>query len=370
MNKPELDDFLNLLWNEESFLRAYLLRSKTPCEIINTITLKDIDLWDYLFNDDFAYNEKLIILAKIIDYYGYIENDFLRNEELELGNSTLREIFGLESVHKFVTDSPAILRDLSNMVDEENLNLAVLVSDIKFVNVELDGVKNSVKDVIILNSKYEINSMMLQRLVGFANPDLSSEFTKRNYSVIKKTGGDILEYILKNIIKYVSDVFLQLPENTCEPEDIIVEIMDLLKYDVDLSKKIIDKETIKFGSLCQIYYKQYNDSKIEANREAVIDYCLFRNKVFPSWENIDSYWENQGITKELLQFIDRNADELTNRENTLSIEVANELLNSEINNDVFRKFVHYFDMNSIEIDKEKLSEAKRKILANRNLTFS
>ena len=203
------------------------------------------------------------------------------------------------NIKKYFEDNPNILQRLSE-VSLEKMKSVIDVCDIMFAQLEVDGVSSELLDWIFDHGYYQITFEMLQIIFMHKSPNNVSRLSTQNFTVIRELGcSSLLEYIDEDFEKYVTSIVLGIDSNTEESLDTVLYIIEKLHIHVSLADEVIIKENVMLDSLSRCSFE--NLSKDE--QQHLWDRWISTNKLNPTWENVMLYWENFGITAELLELI-------------------------------------------------------------------
>ena len=116
-----------------------------------------------------------------------------------------------------------------------------------------------------------------------------------------------MDRVHDNLIFYVKEVMLQ-QERLADDEADVLALLDQLIEEVDLCRRLIDKETFRVSKLrdcCYVHLPNY-----EEDVRRIWDALLSTKKLAATWENIYAYWVQFHITQELRTFIEARGDSL------------------------------------------------------------
>jgi alanine-alpha-ketoisovalerate/valine-pyruvate aminotransferase len=166
-----------------------------------------------------------------------------------------------------------------------NIKLPDDYSILKDLNVKVSSLQALETNKELVNYLYEenlynINSENINYILQkFSSQPLSSEKDpeQANYTSIGISGSDFFKaYIDNNLVDYIKEVFLLLPDNSKESEDVITQLIKSKSLDEDLKKKVLSKQDHIFTDLDSV-------------PDELCKYVLKEGKVNISWENISYY---------------------------------------------------------------------------------
>ena len=185
---------------------------------------------------------------------------------------------------------------------------ALDVLSVQFHHLDIDGVSKVILDDIFTKNRYVLNVDMVQNVIAHVAPHLTNDFPEKSYTVIRKTGyAPLVERVHDNLISYTREVMLQ-QEHLADDEADVLALLDQLIEEVDLCRRLIDKETFRVSKLrdcCYVHLQNY-----EENVRRIWDTILSTKKLAATWENIYAYWSQFHITQELRIFIEACGDSL------------------------------------------------------------
>ena len=185
---------------------------------------------------------------------------------------------------------------------------ALDILSVQFHHLDIDGVSKVILDDIFTKNRYVLNVDMVQNAIAHVAPHLTNDFPEKRYTVIRKTGyAPLVERVHDNLIFYVKEVMLQ-QERLADDEADVLALLDQLIEEVDLCRRLIDKETFRVSKLrdcCYVHLQNY-----EEDVRRIWDTILSTKKLAATWENIYAYWSQFHITQELRIFIEACGDSL------------------------------------------------------------
>lgn len=189
-----------------------------------------------------------------------------------------------------------------DLFDENNMQICdrvghiILELGVRFddINTETSNIK--LLDFILANKLYSINSDLITKILKYKKIGPDTDILTRNYTVILESNFDpLISYVGDNIKVYIDRVYLQLPDNTDEPESTILKILSypVEKLDIERKHKIILKSKVSF-------------SRVNSIDISLWSFVVAQKKLICKWENIFKCFKNEGLTKELSELIEYN----------------------------------------------------------------
>ena len=199
-----------------------------------------------------------------------------------------------DSIKRFI-ESNSYLPNYGKSND--NFEKVIKELQIKYKNLNTDDIKKValIVDYIFKNELYELNQEMIEHYFEWFKlaPDTSikDKLLISNFTTIKEYSSEmtkeLLEYIYKDINQYIENVLLNLPNNTQESEQSLIELLNIDHLTDTLKLKIIEKEEIKIVNI---------DSVVKILWEHLIRH----NKVVSSWDNAFKYFNDSEADNNLL----------------------------------------------------------------------
>lgn len=329
----------------EEFFIAYFNKGRYVDDLIRHLSKK----WPDLASAAISSKHSAEIISYIIRFVDskYISNNM--NSDNILGDYLSEHGYLVLASDLQLPDKYDVLKKLS--VRFHNLSSLVNNSSvIEFCHNE------SLYEITIDNVNFVLKK--------FADPSIKSTINPEteNYTSIKKAGSDRLkEYIEKNILTYINNIFLTLPSNCDESEASIKTLINNNSIDDELKKSIISKQKLVFDTF-------------DGLPESIWSHAFLEEKVTISWNNISTYLKCDGCDINVL-------NELLGRErivkNLSSIDISKEVLSEEDSKLLSRFLINNNDINDSDYCKlitcipwvysnfpDSISETKYKHLVN------
>lgn len=253
-------------------------------------------------------------------------------------------------------------KDFVNVFDSEPKIQEVLKNlNVKFENLEIQGARNQLLDFIYENDLYKINKEMIALFIGKKSfAENKDNLTTANYTTIKTSGcTQLMNYVDSNLNEYISNVFLSIPENTLESEELVIELLCKEEDTVSLinRKRIVEKQNCIISTL----------SNIDEMEHSLIDLVVQKSKMAATWNNVICYYNlKEDIIDEILVSflnIEENYKALAkvklNKENKLQVKMSYALIiNESISDDCFENLLHCCPYVYSKLDFKYLSDRK------------
>lgn len=158
-------------------------------------------------------------------------------------------------------------------IDEDKKHGLIEELDLRFEKLNPETFSQDIK-YIYRNYAYAINIDVIRTILSSLEKWDEQSFNTQNYSYIKECYPEMAEYVLRNISDYITNVFLQLGQNTNILEEDIIELITNSKLTTEQKKQIITQCNVKINDISKM-------RPIELRGEL----CL-QNKMTATWQNI------------------------------------------------------------------------------------
>jgi len=275
------------------FLCSYLERGDLSGRLVAALARRWTNMWcrmeDHMW---ISYDQQVVLLMRILE-------NVPKERIAELNVSgVLTNVF---------EQNANILQRLKGVRPSEICE-ALDVLSVEFHHLDTAGVPRKVLDDIFTNNRYVLNVDMVQNVIAHVAPHLTNDFPEKSYTVIRKTGyAPLVERVHDNLISYTKEVMLQ-QEHLADDEADVLALLDQLIEEVDLCRRLIDKENFRVSKLQDCCYGHLQN--YEENVRRIWDTILSTKKLAATWENIYAYWVQFHITQELRKFIEARGDSL------------------------------------------------------------
>lgn len=334
-----IDEFIYRESKDNEVLKKFINQLTNECdEVLNNILIS------YKFD-----NSKQIDYLKLIICYCDLQ--------------TIKKQNSNNCIKNFLESDNDILIKLK---DCDLKNLISIIDDlqIKFKNLNITGVNQTLLKHIFDNNCYEINDKMFENLLSFKKPELLNDYISKPYSTILKLGFDpCVEYIHDNIEIYINRVIFRR-KNVADNLLDIVEMIKLLKGKRELQINLIQKEKIHLKDLSKFGGELVLDDKEEW---LPIWNCLLKkeNYIVIKWENILEYWAKFGFTTELSEFINRHMMGLKNKSvKMLNDEFIKDFIIADIDDLAFKLLIPKMKLKEFNLDISTISKPKLEAMLN------
>lgn len=269
-----------------------------------------INLWIVIKNNCNYSTDKLnTYVCKIIKYVD-VETIKELNIDNELGKYIKKHKELLELFSEIYIDK------IKEIINELN---------IKFNYIDGVQVHKELFKFIIDEKYYEINNVNIECILTKIHNKKKNDIRQKNFTTIRESGDISLnEYIDENILKYISEVFLNIDENIEEDINRIIELLNLDNETINKSIKIdiINKESFKLENIAEVDKEIWEE-------------LLKQEKIKVSWDNIISYYKNikelDSVlinylnSKDVYQGLSKNKSE----KNDINLDLIENILSSE-----------------------------------------
>lgn len=253
-------------------------------------------------------------------------------------------------------------KNFVNVFDNEPKIQEVLKNlNVKFENLEIQGATNQLLDFIYENDLYKINKEMIALFIGEqSSSENKDNLNISNYTSIKTSGcTQLMDYVDSNLNEYISNVFLSIPENTQESEELVIELLCKEEDTIPLinRKKIIEKQNCIVSNL----------SNLDEMEHSLIELVVQKSQMAATWDNVICYYNlKEDIIDEILVSflnIEENYKALAkvklNKENKLQVKMSYVLIiNESISDNCFENLLLCCPYVYSELDFENLSDRK------------
>lgn len=343
-----------------SFIKAYIDRGKNIDILIHRLCSASSLFWKDVSDDDgipietrFKYLE---LIFKYADIAEIVEQDWIDDGE-EIG-----------ILSEFLISNPSILENIKNVLVEKQIRILTEL-DIKFIDVELGKVDESIKNDIFENCRYVINKVMIQKLVEWKSSELVSDLSSKHYTTILGLNyKPLLDYIHKNFKTYVLELVLAQETNVNEEQYTVQDILERLLFEsTDLCIEVLDKEQVVWDDITHCCGDLKEDERKAV--KVIWDYLLSNNRVTCTWDNLIAYYETFGSEEVLSKYFDENVDILLDDHNNplITEDIKSAILLSDITEESFRKFISKMELDPYEGELESLGKTKLRIMIEESM---
>ena len=349
----QLSDGSDLSWQ---FIDEFVMQTSHLPRFIRLLATSWEQMWAHIYHDPvLTYSRKVYYLSLLFTNAGIDTVLALNAKDMYISS--------------FFQEHEDILQQLSN-VEPEIMVSIIPKLDISFSSLKIEGVDSDVLDCIFDNCFYEINPNMIHNVVAYKNTALCSRLNQQNYTTIIALGyAPLIEYIHKNLPFYIDSIVLD-GENRNENINQIIDLVNRSISNVKRCEKIIQFEEFCLSNIFKCCGDQYSEHPKEL--ESIWDALLCHGRVELTWENVNIYWCNFGLTAALTKFITSNADVLVDKSSTcLDDSLRKEIIQSDIMPPAFTKLLKHLHLSDFDISLENIHESNVEAMINSHyLPFS
>ncbi|DAB30338.1 MAG TPA: hypothetical protein CFH84_04625 [Sulfurimonas sp. UBA12504] len=261
----KFDSFMyNLTDNSSSskkFILSFILLTKEQKKFINLIAKTFKNIWPYIFK------ESQLTLETQKEYFQI----FLKT----LDKEALLSLNVDDSIKVFIEENSYIPQHNS---DNDKFEYLLSTLSVKYKKFNPDYLQNSdslIATYIFDNMLFEINQKMIEHYIEHLHlgDEIKNELSTSNYTTINQHANELLKYINSDINTYIKNVFLKIPSNTHESEEVIVNLLNNQDLDLQYKLEIIKKEETKINDIATLP----SDLWLDVLRE---------NKLIAIWDNL------------------------------------------------------------------------------------
>jgi hypothetical protein len=270
--------------NSLEFIDGYIARNVNTGVFINELCNSWQDFWDYIKTKTQYSDDKKDNYFKIIIEYVSLENIEKQDKS------------------KMLTKIIEHRKDYFTIISDKNrLQEIIKRLNLKFHDIDIQTLDDKIFMFISQGNHYFINPDMLTVILTYKKLFNRNLFDTQNFSLILNSGYiPLIEYINTHMLTYVDDVYLKLPNNTNDPEEVFLQLLNNKMIPIDKKSLIIQKVSTKLSTLDNV-------DDIDVKRT-----LMEKSKVSPTWITIIKFFheENDEITDPILLFINNheNAD--------------------------------------------------------------
>lgn len=363
---PDIDKsthFLNQLSNRTSiskeFIKQYIENGAQISVFIRLMAKYNVSLWLDIYDDSMlTYTKKyeyFIIIMRYADIEDIERLNLIYNEETKI------EL----PVASFILENKDILKRLDS-VDDLKIKKLIEYLGICFYELECEGVSNELLEYIFGNNYYKINMQMLQNLILWKQPELVTDLSLANYTVIRKLEyKPLLDYIEMNFSEYVEKIVINLDNNEHETIETVLCIINKLIDTPDICNKVIKKENVILQSFEECCIEIIDKSpEMKENIKSVWNQFLHLNKIDLTWNNVIIYWKQFGLLNELLKFIERNMEMLLQAEDfeIITDDFIKSVIIEQMEIEKYKKFITKFRVNEFTNQLSEFTEEQLRVM--------
>ncbi|WP_394351452.1 YobI family P-loop NTPase [Flavobacterium bernardetii] len=357
--EKEIGDFdkIFIQFNDENertkeFIELYVKTGKHIEKFVKTICLKYSNFWNYIDGSNLTNDNKDFILKPLL-------------------MNVSPEILKIQDKDKKLSNYISKKSDFLNLIHFENKNIenSLLILKIKFISPLDSQVNQNLFDFIYKNNLYELNIEMIKQIIFEKTEEeiLVSDLEISNYTTILNSKCEFLiYYIEENIKQYITNVFLNLENNTKESEKFLINLIN--------NPKLNDQEQLyEIIKYQDVVFENIEDIK---NPESWIN--LFSlSKIKPTWLNVFKYYEKYNFDEFLIPYlnIEKNYLELSKidiKSTSIKEEMRDEFIENLILTDEISDIAYLFLIKNIEdsydeLEIENIGETKITMLIEKGI---
>jgi hypothetical protein len=303
--KEKYEAFMNLVCKsgktQYSFIISYMdYAPKTIKPFIQNLIKSNKEFWVQLKNDPFIDDSKMDKIIKVIFEFAHL--------------SDLAKLSDIDGLEKYLENKIDFVEFATSIENGKTIEDFIVQQDLKVTTLSVSNSNNKkIYDLIYENNNYEVNSANLISILNYLGIKIENEkYQKSNFTYLREINSlKLLDYLSNNFAIYIENVFLELPENQNESEEIIIQLLNNDEIALALKEKIMKKQELILQNLGDIDDFEVKKLLIEINN------------VFPSWENVVNYIDASNkfeIDEALVAFLefDGNASTLSNTKKDLA----------------------------------------------------
>ncbi|MFV5694014.1 hypothetical protein ACM55G_01070 [Flavobacterium sp. LB3P122] len=332
-----------------NFINLYIHQGKYLDKFIKKICIAWIEFWDYLDVDKeskYAIDLKDKILMIIL---------------LNVESKVIIKQNTNGNLSKYISNKNTFLNFIgSDSAGVEKIIKNLILLKIKFIQpLEIEK-KENLFNYIYENNLYKLNEIMIEfilKVKGNGGKNEIDVLKFANYTTIQNSKCDYLKtYIESEINNYISNVFLQIEENTEEVEENVIKLLNHKILNNDLKIKIAHKENVKINNVLEVIDTLWED-------------LIAIDKFVSNWDNLINYFSKFKFDDNLISFLNNleNSKILSESKiaDTKFEETVNHtfiralLLNNKIDDESYSLLLKsvsnsYKDLDLFEIDDTKI----------------
>ena len=372
-------------YESSEFINQYVNRNKNMEQFFHNICLDNSDFWvtvnlclnisedtkfkylEYILEYADENDVKKILHNKIPDVYS---EDTDEDEDEDDKVAILEEY---DSISDLLLNNRDSIKKLKN-VSLDKLKLLIEELNIKFEDVDLNGVNEDTIAYIINDKHYELNNQMIKRIFELKKSNLVGNLATQNYTSIMQLGyKPLIDYIQDGnyFSEYIEKCVVGIETNTQESIESINDIIKRLPVDKnDLCIKVLEKQNIVWEDITTCF--DTDESGVE-RQEILWKELLKLDKVRPVWTNFLAFYKKYGKTNELVNFFMRNFDQFIDdfKHDIVPEDILKEIMLFDFSKTDFRKYIKTVGINDYSDSIEELNEMKIQILIEEgSLAFS
>eukprot|EP01118_Nematostelium_gracile_P005539 TRINITY_DN175_c0_g2_i1.p1 TRINITY_DN175_c0_g2~~TRINITY_DN175_c0_g2_i1.p1 ORF type:complete len:1290 (-),score=83.22 TRINITY_DN175_c0_g2_i1:1939-5808(-) len=186
------------------------------------------------------------------------------------------------SLSVYISNKPNFLTLFASDIEQRQARKAIENLGVQFA--VLDPVTTQTLllfDFVYNNNHYQINPGNILLMLSTKAPGVSiEEAEKSNYTAIQQSGCEpLIKYVMGSINTYVKDVFLKLPENKCESEEKVLELLNNIILKDELKTAMMVGKYMMISDLSKV-------SRFDLQQDIMNNDCME-----PNWNNVFVYYD-------------------------------------------------------------------------------
>lgn len=326
-------------WN---FINDFIDRTKCKEKFIRLLASVWDGMWNHIVEDvTLTYERKIFYLSLLIN---------------EMNAERLSEMNEEQKINDFIENNVDILQQLLSVQNQRLISLIDCIG-IVFKNVLIENVSAEVLEYIFTNQHYELNSIMIRRIVEFKDNTMISGLDTQNYTTIIALGyAPLIDFVWGNLNDYVETIVLA-PHNINEKIERTMELLEKCINDSDICLRIINHEEFCLDDITECCKNL--GSKNAEKVKVIWDELLLKEKVRLSWSNIEQYWTRYGFKSELIRYIEVNTEGLEHLDSkSMGERVIEEFIKSTVEESVFESLLQKLKLNEFNLPLDEISEQR------------
>lgn len=339
----------------KKFVMSFMGVSKKPEIFIYYCAKYCKKLWFYNTGYSFKYDNResflyvILINADITDIVNLNQNNVLKNY-----------ISDLKDIKQYIIGD----RKFREVIEQFNIKFKLLE--------RLDN--NATTKYIYENNHYEISIAMIKLVINYYTGNdryvLSNLKQAHLTTLYKIKATKTLEYIEDNLRQYIENVFLKIPENIRESEEIIIMLLN--------HKNLLNHQKI---SIIKKEITQINDITKVIDKDLWIE-LLKGNMLVTKWDNLIYYYQHvESFDNVLIEYLNEEdnykllAKQKINNEEIFEVDdlksISKDILLSEkVSDEGYTYLIDSVKYMYKSLSFEKLSESKILSIVDKKLIFT
>lgn len=244
------------------------------------------NIWKYI-SENSSDEIKRIYVYNILKYATFI---------------SIKDINDIKSIKEYIALEQNFIRKFNGEKEIEKIKQVITNLDVKFENIDINDIDTELGKFIVANNFYKVNKHMVYTILEKIYKYKVIEIKSKNYtSILKTEDSQLIQYINKNFIEYVENVYLLGEEELRDNIEAIVNIINSKEISIENKENIIKRQTTKIQDISIV-------------NEDIWNIILKNNKLLENWDNIITYYQDKKITTELIDYINYNFTELSKQE--------------------------------------------------------